>query len=51
MSDPVETSRVQFDRQAACYGRAHILRDVSDVVEALEALGQPASRQRAREKR
>ena len=36
MSDPVETSRVQFDRQAACYGRAHIMRDVSDVAAALD---------------
>ena len=36
MSDPVETSRAQFDRQAACYGRAHILRDVSDVAAALD---------------
>ena len=31
MSDPVETSRVQFGRQAASHGRAHILHDVSDV--------------------
>jgi len=37
MSDPVKTSRAQFDRQAACYGRAHILRDVSDVAAALDA--------------
>jgi SAM-dependent methyltransferase len=36
MSDPVETSRAQFDRQAACYGRGHILRDVSDVAAALD---------------
>ena len=36
MSEPVEASRAQFDRQASCYGAGHILRDVSDVVEALE---------------
>ena len=36
MSNPVEASRAQFDRQASCYGAGHILRDVSDVVEALE---------------
>jgi ubiquinone/menaquinone biosynthesis C-methylase UbiE len=36
MSDPVETSRAQFDRQAACYGSGHILRDVSDVAAALD---------------
>jgi len=36
MSDPVEVSRAQFDRQAACYGRGHILRDVSDVAAALD---------------
>ena len=41
MSDPVETSRAQFDRQAACYGRGHILRDVSDVAAALD--GFPAA--------
>ena len=35
MSDAVEASRAQFDRQAACYGSGHILRDVSDVVAAL----------------
>jgi SAM-dependent methyltransferase len=35
MSDPVEVSRAQFDRQAAFYGSAHILRDVSDVAAAL----------------
>jgi ubiquinone/menaquinone biosynthesis C-methylase UbiE len=38
MSDPVETSRAQFDRQAACYGRGHILRDVSDVAAALDGI-------------
>jgi SAM-dependent methyltransferase len=36
MSDPVEISRAQFDRQAARYGRGHILRDVSDVAAALD---------------
>ena len=36
MSNPVEASRVQFDRRASCYGAGHILRDVSDVMEALE---------------
>ncbi len=36
MSDPVEVSRAQFDRQAACYGSGHILRDVSDVEAALD---------------
>jgi SAM-dependent methyltransferase len=36
MSDPVEASRAQFDRQAACYGSRHILRDVSDVAAALD---------------
>jgi len=36
MSDPVEASRAQFDRQAACYGSSHILRDVSDVAAALD---------------
>ena len=41
MSDPVEASRAQFDRQAACYGRGHILRDVSDVAAALD--GFPAA--------
>lgn len=35
-------SRAQFDRQAACYGNAHILRDVSDVSAALDG---PASAQ------
>jgi ubiquinone/menaquinone biosynthesis C-methylase UbiE len=35
MSDPVAVSRAQFDRQAACYGSGHILRDVSDVAAAL----------------
>ena len=38
MSNPVEVSRAQFDRQAACYGRGHILRDVSDVAAALDGL-------------
>lgn len=36
MSDPVETSRAQFDRQAACYARGHILCDVSDVAAAVD---------------
>jgi len=31
-------SRTQFDRQAACYGSGHILRDVSDVGAALDAI-------------
>jgi ubiquinone/menaquinone biosynthesis C-methylase UbiE len=35
MSDAVEASRAQFDRQATCYGSGHILRDVSDVAAAL----------------
>ena len=39
MSDPVEVSRAQFDRQAACYGSGHILRDVSDVAAALDGFG------------
>ncbi|MFM8809195.1 MAG: methyltransferase domain-containing protein [Chthoniobacterales bacterium] len=38
MNDPVEASRAQFDRQAACYGSGHILRDVSDVAAALDEL-------------
>lgn len=38
MSDPVEVSRAQFDRQAPCYGGGHILRDVSDVARALDSL-------------
>ncbi|MFM8684248.1 MAG: class I SAM-dependent methyltransferase, partial [Chthoniobacterales bacterium] len=38
MNDPVEASRAQFDRQAACYGSGHILRDVSDVAPALDEL-------------
>ena len=38
MSDPVAASRAQFDRQAACYGSGHILRDVSDVAAALDAI-------------
>ncbi|MFZ9932440.1 MAG: class I SAM-dependent methyltransferase [Chthoniobacterales bacterium] len=36
MNDPVESSRTQFNRQAACYGSGHILRDVSDVAAALD---------------
>jgi SAM-dependent methyltransferase len=36
MSGAVEVSRAQFDRQAACYGSGHILRDVSDVAAALD---------------
>ena len=32
-------SRAQFDRQAACYGSGHILRDVSDVAAALDGFG------------
>ena len=31
-------SRAQFNRQAACYGSAHILRDVSDVAVALDGV-------------
>ena len=31
-------SRAQFDRQAACYGSGHILRDVSDVAAALDGI-------------
>lgn len=38
MSDPVALSRAQFDRQASCYGGGHILRDVSDVAAALDAI-------------
>lgn len=38
MSDPVAASRAQFDRQAACYGSGHNLRDVSDVAAALDAI-------------
>ena len=34
-------SRVQFDRQAACYGSGHILRDVSDVADALDEFAVP----------
>jgi len=41
MSDPVEASRAQFDRQAACYGSGHILRDVSDVAAALDGFRAP----------
>lgn len=41
MSEPVEASRAQFNRQAACYGSGHILRDVSDVASALD--GFPAA--------
>lgn len=38
MSNQVEISRQQFDRQAECYGRGHILRDVADVADALETI-------------
>ena len=38
MSEPVAASRAQFDRQASCYGSGHILRDVSDVAAALDAI-------------
>lgn len=38
MSGPVEVSRAQFDRQAACYSSGHILRDVGDVAAALDEL-------------
>jgi ubiquinone/menaquinone biosynthesis C-methylase UbiE len=38
MSEPVALSRAQFDRQAACYGSGHILRDVTDVAAALDAI-------------
>jgi ubiquinone/menaquinone biosynthesis C-methylase UbiE len=31
-------SQAQFDRQAACYGSGHILRDVSDVAAALDGI-------------
>ena len=41
MSNPVEASRAQFDRQAACYGSGHILRDVSDVADALDEFSVP----------
>lgn len=38
MSGAVGVSRAQFDRQAACYGSGHILRDVSDVAAALDGI-------------
>lgn len=38
MSGRAEICRKQFDRQASCYGGAHILRDVSDVAAALDAI-------------
>ena len=38
MNDQVAAARAQFDRQAACYGSGHILRDVADVAAALDPI-------------